>query len=269
VSLPQNLGTRPTARHEMLYRVGDELRFDRLNENLVGLVFTLLSVVVHARKSVTCSHHCDSPDKRSLMKGEILHGSGGLKGIGRCSREAFHADQLPPTLRRPGWWPNDADWLYVACPGCRLISPHIGYTPQHFQDAQSVPHGDKSWLCKSLRCAAEGCRIPVQFHEPMEPIVTLTTEREFARKARKRILERRFARTGIPSPQPVTKKFNLSGIGNTTRLRPESPGVAEYPGSDGFSTLLAHYQRDKDLAGVRSWRDFPPGAVAAAAKGRG
>jgi hypothetical protein len=47
----------------MLYRVGDELRFDRLNENLVGLVFTLLSVVVHARKSVTCSHHCDSPDK--------------------------------------------------------------------------------------------------------------------------------------------------------------------------------------------------------------
>jgi len=53
---------------------GHELRFDRLNENLVGLVFTLLilSVVVHARKSVTCSHHCDSPDKRSLMKGEIL-----------------------------------------------------------------------------------------------------------------------------------------------------------------------------------------------------
>jgi len=26
------------------------------------------------------------------MKREILHGSGGLKGIGRCSREAFHAD---------------------------------------------------------------------------------------------------------------------------------------------------------------------------------
>jgi hypothetical protein len=26
------------------------------------------------------------------MKREILHGSGGLKGIGRCSREALHAD---------------------------------------------------------------------------------------------------------------------------------------------------------------------------------
>jgi len=26
------------------------------------------------------------------MKREILHGSGGLKGIGRCSREAFHAE---------------------------------------------------------------------------------------------------------------------------------------------------------------------------------
>ncbi len=26
------------------------------------------------------------------MKREIPHGSGGLKGIGRCSREALHAD---------------------------------------------------------------------------------------------------------------------------------------------------------------------------------
>jgi hypothetical protein len=26
------------------------------------------------------------------MKREILHGTGGLKGIGRCSREALHAD---------------------------------------------------------------------------------------------------------------------------------------------------------------------------------
>jgi hypothetical protein len=62
----------------MLYRVGDELRFDRLNKNLVGPVFTLLSVVVHARKSVTCSYHCNFMEKRSLMKEEILHGGGGL-----------------------------------------------------------------------------------------------------------------------------------------------------------------------------------------------
>jgi len=49
-SLPQNLRTGPTARHEMLYRVGDELRFDRLKENLVGPVFTLLSLVVQRKK---------------------------------------------------------------------------------------------------------------------------------------------------------------------------------------------------------------------------
>jgi len=34
----------------MLYRVGDELRFDRLKENLVGPVFTLLSLVVQRKK---------------------------------------------------------------------------------------------------------------------------------------------------------------------------------------------------------------------------
>jgi len=50
VSLPQNLRAEPTARHEMLYRVGDELRFDRLKENLVEPVFTLLSLVVQRKK---------------------------------------------------------------------------------------------------------------------------------------------------------------------------------------------------------------------------
>ena len=77
--MPQNLKTRLTAHHEMLYRVGDELRFDRPKKILFGPVFTLLSVVVHARKSVTCNHHCNFMEKRSLMKEEILHGGGGLE----------------------------------------------------------------------------------------------------------------------------------------------------------------------------------------------
>jgi hypothetical protein len=47
VGLPQDFGRWPTTRREMLYRVGDALRFGRLHESLVGLVSTaLLSVVV-------------------------------------------------------------------------------------------------------------------------------------------------------------------------------------------------------------------------------
>jgi hypothetical protein len=47
VGLPQDFGRWPTTRREMLYRVGDALRFGQLHESLVGLVFTaLLSVVV-------------------------------------------------------------------------------------------------------------------------------------------------------------------------------------------------------------------------------
>jgi hypothetical protein len=46
-SLPRDFGRWLTTRREMLYRVGDALRFGQLHESLVGLAFTaLLSVVV-------------------------------------------------------------------------------------------------------------------------------------------------------------------------------------------------------------------------------
>jgi hypothetical protein len=43
------------------------------------------------------------------MKREILHGSGGLKGIGRCSREAFHAD--PENGACDAGWLMDQIWI--------------------------------------------------------------------------------------------------------------------------------------------------------------
>src|SRR6266852_5202590 len=36
--------------------------------------------------------HCNFMEKRSLMKEEILHGGGGLKGTRRCRRWGFHED---------------------------------------------------------------------------------------------------------------------------------------------------------------------------------
>jgi len=99
-----------------------------------------------------------------------------------CSPIPLPFATLPPELKRQGWWPNGVDWLYVACPECRLISAHVGCSSYLHDDVAPVRHSDKRWLCISLRCAVEGCNTPVQFHVLEEPIVTLTTEREWHEK---------------------------------------------------------------------------------------
>jgi hypothetical protein len=86
---------------------------------------------------------------------------------------------LPPVIKRQGWWPNESDWLYVACPECRQVSAYIAPSIYH---GQSLPHGDKTWLCISFRCAVENCNTPVQFHILTEAVETLRTESELRAK---------------------------------------------------------------------------------------
>jgi hypothetical protein len=66
------------------------------------------------------------------MKGEILHGSGGLKGIGRCSREAFHADPESDACDAGG-----AD-------GSHLDSGRV--------DRLGAPHAKVESFCPSCSC---------------------------------------------------------------------------------------------------------------------
>ena len=87
-----------------------------------------------------------------------------------------------PVVRDLEWWPNDKDWLYFACPECRLITAHLGIQVVQFQDPQSRPHADKLWLCISFRCAVEGCNTPVQFHVLADSTITQTTESELREK---------------------------------------------------------------------------------------
>src|SRR6266851_10464532 len=82
---------------------------------------------------------------------------------------------LPPEVKHQAWWPNGIDDLYVACPECRHISGHRRYEVIH-EPAQKIPHGDKSWLRISFRCAQPGCGIPVQFHVLVLTIVTVTSK---------------------------------------------------------------------------------------------
>src|SRR6266852_1138044 len=101
---------------------------------------------------------------------------------GSCNPIPLPFATLPPTVKRPRWWPTETDWLYVACPDCKLVSAHVGYSVRHFGDSQSVPQADKSWLCISFRCAVESCDTPVQFHILREHIESLTTEHELREK---------------------------------------------------------------------------------------
>jgi hypothetical protein len=77
-------------------------------------------------------------------------------------------------------WPTDNNWLFVACPECRRVSPHVGFHP--VQQDRSEPPGDKLWLRISFRCAVEGCNTPVQFHVLVDPTITETTRSEWHEK---------------------------------------------------------------------------------------
>ena len=79
-------------------------------------------------------------------------------------------------------WPNDAQWLYAACPVCKQVSAHLKFDLCNFQDLQSRPHVDKDWLRISFRCAQQGCGTPMQFHVLWEPTVTQTTKNELREK---------------------------------------------------------------------------------------
>jgi len=82
----------------------------------------------------------------------------------------------------PEAWPNDTDWLYVACPDCKQVSAYLRFDLWNFQDVLQRPHADKDWIRISFRCEAEGCGIPIQFHVLAEPTVTQTTETELREK---------------------------------------------------------------------------------------
>src|SRR5258708_7273542 len=67
-----------------------------------------------------------------------------------------------PPVSHPEAWPTDNNFLYVACPECRQVSPHAGFHPVQYDHRK--PPSDKLWLRISFRCAREGCKTPIQFH---------------------------------------------------------------------------------------------------------
>jgi hypothetical protein len=83
---------------------------------------------------------------------------------------------------RPDWWPNERDWLYLACPDCKQISAYIGFRSAAPLASQKKAHADELLWRISFRCAVEGCNTPVQFHVLAESTVTETTERELRAK---------------------------------------------------------------------------------------
>jgi hypothetical protein len=86
---------------------------------------------------------------------------------------------LPPSVNNPMWWPNDSDWLYVACPECRHVYAYIQPTAVHFPEGQVISHSDKLWLRISFLCGHASCGVPAQFHALVDATVTDTTQSEW------------------------------------------------------------------------------------------
>src|SRR5271170_3644656 len=73
------------------------------------------------------------------------------------------------TVLDQGDWPIDGTALYVACPGCRLVSVHYGANLADFPpSAQYDFRGDKVWWRITTRCGMEDCTTPSEFHVLME-----------------------------------------------------------------------------------------------------
>jgi len=66
-------------------------------------------------------------------------------------------------------WPIDGTQLYVACPGCRLVSVHYTANILDFSPtAQYEFRRGKVWWRITTRCAMENCTTLSKFHVLME-----------------------------------------------------------------------------------------------------
>src|SRR5260370_3071542 len=92
----------------------------------------------------------------------------------------YVAKPLQPVLD-PDWWPHGKNWVYVACPECKLVYAYIGL--ESLQNQNTLPV-DKLWLRISFRCAVEDCKTPVQFHVLINSTVTEESENEWREKLR-------------------------------------------------------------------------------------
>jgi hypothetical protein len=101
----------------------------------------------------------------------------GVLSCGHCS----HQIVLPfPTLELATegqeWWPNTRDWLYLACPECRIVAAHIGCQNMVLLRSQTKLHEGRILIRISFLCEMGICRVPRQFHILADALVTETTE---------------------------------------------------------------------------------------------
>jgi len=96
----------------------------------------------------------------------------------------------------PEAWPNDSNWLYVACPVCRRVSQHSGFYPAQLD--RSIPESNSIWLRVSYRCAVGGCKLPVEFHVLTGPTITQTTVPELREK-----LNTEYWKGAFPCAHPI------------------------------------------------------------------
>lgn len=77
---------------------------------------------------------------------------------------------LPPssptqTDDDPASWPGDGTYLFVACPGCRLVSSHCyAGAGDRSPSSQTSPQIDEVWIRVSFLCEQENCKTPAEFH---------------------------------------------------------------------------------------------------------
>jgi hypothetical protein len=100
------------------------------------------------------------------------------------------------------WWPNQREWLYIACPECRQVAAHIGCCNEVISRSQSELHKDKFLLRISFLCAGQSCGVPVQFHVLQDSTVTENTESEL-----RELLASNYWRGLSPCGHPI----NISG----------------------------------------------------------
>jgi hypothetical protein len=79
-------------------------------------------------------------------------------------------------------WPMNDTELYLACPGCNVVSVHL------YADVDDCPEDARkrheAWIRISFRCAIENCGTPVEFHALRNTQVLRDTEFQLRERLR-------------------------------------------------------------------------------------
>ncbi len=103
----------------------------------------------------------------------------GVLHCGHCPCQiVFPFSTLPPKPENQEMWPNQRDWLYFACPECRIASAYIECRNEALPTNQTTRYDDRMVIRISFLCEQGICRVPRQFHILADAQVTETTETE-------------------------------------------------------------------------------------------